>query len=212
MKPEPEQPLDTTTDQPTGCSETDAMIRLLDRPLAPIDLVETTARIGQPITPPERQTRSVLAFRLGVEWFAVTTRDVHRVTAPVPVHQIPHRSNAIIRGLCNIEGQLLICGSLRDLLGLTDDTALPAAELPAVKQRAHETQMVVLGEPHDEWVFEVDRVLGVVHVDLRSIQTPPVTIEHARDRYTDSIVSLGEVHAALLSTERLKAGLKAALS
>jgi hypothetical protein len=55
-------------------------------------------------------------------------------------------------------------------------------------------------------------VLGVVEIDLRSVQPPPVTIEHARDRYTDSIVSLGEASAALLSTDRLKAGFEAALS
>jgi chemotaxis-related protein WspD len=203
---EPARRPDSTVDQPTGADQTDAMIRLLDRPLSAADLVETTARIGQPITPPERETRSVLAFRLRAEWFAVVAGDVHRVTCPVVVHHIPHRSNAIIRGLCNIEGQLLICGSLRDLLGLVD------AEMPDAEQLSGDVRMLVLGEPHDGWVVEVDAVLGVVDIDLRSVQPPPVTVEHARDRYTDSIVSLCEARAALLSTDRLKAGFEAALS
>jgi chemotaxis-related protein WspD len=208
---EPERRPDSTADQPTAVDQTDAMIRLLDRPLSAADLVETTARIGQPITPPERETRSVVAFRLGAEWFAVAAGDVHRVTCPVPVHHVPHRSNAIIRGLCNIEGQLLICGSLRDLLGLVDGE-MPDAEMPDAEQLSGDVRMLVLGEPHDGWVVEVDAVLGVVDIDLRSVQPPPVTVEHARDRYTDSIVSLCEARAALLSTDRLKAGFEAALS
>src|SRR5580698_2152106 len=60
---------------------------------------------------------SVLIFRLGAEWLAFRTRAVAEVTTPRPVHRIPHRSNQVLVGLVNLQGQVQLCVSLRGLLG-----------------------------------------------------------------------------------------------
>ena len=70
---------------------------------------------------PERmhgEAVSVLIFRLGAEWLAFRTQAVAEVTTPRPVHRIPHRSNQILSGLVNLQGQVQLCVSLHGLLGV----------------------------------------------------------------------------------------------
>ena len=62
---------------------------------------------------------SVLIFRLGEEWLAFRTHTVAEVTLPRPVHRIPHRSNAVLSGMVNLQGQVQLCVSLHGLLGVT---------------------------------------------------------------------------------------------
>ena len=66
----------------------------------------------------DRESISVLIFRLGQEWLAFRTQTVAEVTLPRPVHRIPHRSNEILIGLVNLRGQLQLCVSLHGLLGV----------------------------------------------------------------------------------------------
>ena len=61
---------------------------------------------------------SVLIFRLGEEWLAFRTQAVAEVTTPRPMHRVPHRSNQILGGLVNLQGQVQLCVSLHGLLGV----------------------------------------------------------------------------------------------
>ena len=61
---------------------------------------------------------SVLIFRLGVEWLAFRTQTIAEVTTPRPVHRVPHRSNEVLLGLVNLQGQVQLCVSLHGLLGV----------------------------------------------------------------------------------------------
>ena len=36
-----------------------------------------------------------------------------------PVHRVPHRSNSVLTGLVNLQGQVQLCISLHGLLGVT---------------------------------------------------------------------------------------------
>jgi len=61
---------------------------------------------------------SVLVFRLRDEWLALKTIVFHEVSKARPVHSIPSRSNARFRGVVNMNGEMLLCVSLADILGL----------------------------------------------------------------------------------------------
>src|SRR5262245_17096595 len=73
----------------------------------------------------DRDLISVLIFRLGKEWLAFRTQAVAEVTAPRPVHRIPHRSSSILIGLVNLRGQLQLQVSLHGLLGVVNPAGSP---------------------------------------------------------------------------------------
>ena len=206
MKPTDNQLPPATVATDTHGQATDPMARLLDRPLTPSDLEETTRRVGQSIMPPDRQAERVLVFRLADETFALAATEVGRVTQAVSVHRIPHRSNRIVHGLCNIDGELRLCGSLSDLLGTAARDAATASA-PGIERR-----MVIMAEDHGGWAFAVDAVVGVRQVEGQRGMRPPVTVEQAHDRYTESLVLVDGAPVARLSAERLQAGFEAALA
>jgi chemotaxis signal transduction protein len=188
----------------------DAILRLLNRPLSEEDVRAATERVAQPLTAPRRDVDSLLVMRVGSEHLALFAVDVARITRVAAVRRIPHRTNAVIRGLCNVNGELLICGSLQSLLGLSEDEGETADGSDAGSRRR---RMVVFGDEADRWTVEVDEVEGVVNVETASYLPPPVTVGRALDRYTVSLAPLADGRlAALLDARRLASGFKGALS
>jgi chemotaxis-related protein WspD len=192
--------------------EVTAIQRLLDRPLTAETLAEQTERVAQPIETARRFTETVLVFELGGEWLAWPARHVARVTGPVREHSVPHRTNDVFRGICNIDGELVLNANLSSLLRI--DTA-PEPKTDRELQSDHETdetserRTLVVGKLDQRWAFPVDAVHGVVHVDPDHLQAPPLTVERALVRYTESVLVIGDHHAAVLNTERITAGFMA---
>jgi chemotaxis-related protein WspD len=184
-----------------------AMHQLLDRPLTDDDLRDATQRVAQPRSQPARDVASALLFRIGGEQLAVPATDVARVTQVSVVRRIPHRSNHIIRGLCNIDGELVICGSLRELLELPDEA--PIGNAVDGDQR----RMVVLGPESNRWAVKVDCVLGVRYFETASCKPPPVTVRQAMRCFTTSLLPMADDDVAtLLDVSQVLYGFKAALT
>jgi chemotaxis-related protein WspD len=188
----------------------DAMARLLDRPIRTEDLVEQTQRVATPVEEDRDRGASVLVFTIGAERFALPTTDIARTVPAVRPHRIPHRSNNIVRGLGNIDGELVLCASLRSLLGL----ARGSNERGAAGERAnsHDRQMIVVGDSNGRWALTVDRVLGIEYVTEDDRRAPPMTVERALQRYTESVFDLHSETVALLDATRIISGFEAALT
>jgi chemotaxis-related protein WspD len=170
---------------------------------------EATDRVSSSPTALQLDLISLLVFRVGEEVYTLPATDVASVTDVGIVRSIPHRSNAIIRGLCTVDGELLICASLVDLLELSTTDHDPSNNGPTASQR----RVVVLGEETDRWAFEVDQVLGVIAVEKSTFKNPPMTVERSNRRFTHRIVPLDEqTMASLLDTQRVVAGFRAALT
>jgi chemotaxis signal transduction protein len=189
-----------------GTLDGGAILRLLNRPLSPEDLREATERFARPLAQVEENLVSLLVFRTADELLALPVTAVAQVTPAAAVHWIPHRSNKIIRGLSNIDGELLICASLEDLLELAPSDA------PGPRDADNARRMIVLGPESDRWTVQVDEVIGVARVDPDAHKQPPLTVECSLRRYTESLVPLDQSIASLLSVERVLAGFQAALS
>lgn len=187
-----------------GTLDGGAILRLLDRPLSSDDLHEATERVARRPEIAEKDVVRLLVFQLGDELLACESLQVSQVVFAAAVHRIPHRTNKIIRGLCSVGGELLLCADLARLLDLNEPTAKAA---PSPGQR----QMIVLGEERDRWVVEVDSVAGVTTVPTSSLRKPPITVEAAAARYTKGLVPLDGRVAALLDVERMLSGLQGAL-
>ncbi|TWU30823.1 chemotaxis protein CheW [Novipirellula artificiosorum] len=180
-----------------------AIQRLLDKPLSLDDLRERTRRVAMPLEMGDQDVVRLLVFQVGEELMAVKAVEVHQVTQATPVHRIPHRSNHIIRGLCNLDGDLMLCADLEKLLDLREGT----------RDRTKEKQrwMIVLGDEPNHWVVEIDSVRGVIAFTQDTFRRPPITVDAALARYTKSLVPLDQETVALLDLQRVVSGFQAAL-
>jgi chemotaxis-related protein WspD len=104
---------------------------------------------------------------------------------------VPHRSNDVLLGIANHDGELLLCMSLEAALGIARSADRPRPAL------------VVIGEVRDRWAFEVDEVVGVLDVAEGGSREAPVTVTASRNGCVERLVSTDAGEAALLDVHGL---------
>jgi chemotaxis-related protein WspD len=139
---------------------------------------------------------SVLIFRLGEEWLAFRSQTIAEVTLPRPVHRVPHRSNSILAGLVNLQGQVQLCISLHGLLGVT---------APASSSR-----LIVLRDPDraETWAFAADEVLGVRRVSRSQWRSVPSTLINPAVGFSQAVLSWNGRSVGLLDEQRVFTALR----
>ncbi|WP_373377299.1 chemotaxis protein CheW [Cupriavidus nantongensis] len=119
-----------------------------------------------------------LVFRIGDEWLALPTATLGEVTAPCPVHSLPHRRDAAVLGLAAVRGNLLACLSLAHLF----DTGAAQAELDAAGSR-----FLILGQGRAAIALPVAEIAGIVRVRRAALQPLPATLARGSARYTQAL-------------------------
>ena len=176
---------------PARAGGSSGLDQLLSRPLTDADLDRATAGLALPLEERSRSRTSLLAVRAGGEILAVLATEAAKVVAPSAVHRVPHRSNAVFRGIVNHDGELLLCMSIEAALGL----AVPDAG-------AHRAFVVVeLGR--ERWAFGVDGVIGVTDVDAGGLRQPPMTVTAAKSGCVRSLARIAEGEAVVLDVHSL---------
>lgn len=179
-----------------------ALARLLDRPLIESDLHASTDDAAQPAETGERGRIGIALFGLGSESLALPASVVRRVTPFAPPVRIPHRSSGVLRGVCNVRGDLVLCADLRRLLGMA--------------ARAEETtdalRTMVIGPASAAWAFEVDALHGIGRIDPGALASAPLTVEHALGAFVLGLAEVEHRPVTVLDGERVLAGFKAALA
>ena len=92
--------------------------QLFEREAPPEYVDECTRRLTAADEVAGSDGHSLLLFRVGPEWLAIDTQAVVEVVEPRPIHRVPHRTDRLLLGLANIRGELHLCISLRELLGI----------------------------------------------------------------------------------------------
>lgn len=126
-------------------------------------------------------TFSAIIFRLSDELFALPVRVLQEVTHPCVIHTLPHRSNNLFLGLVNIRGEILLCASLGDLLGLESVTK------PLDSGIKEHRRMLVVGSG-GKWVFPVDEVHRIYRFHLNEFKATPVVVSKATETYTQGVI------------------------
>ncbi|ACK66065.1 CheW protein [Rippkaea orientalis PCC 8801] len=136
-------------------------------------------------------------FRVGQEWLALPVSVIKEITPCCPVHILPHRSNHVFLGIVNIRGEILMCISLRDLLGLphVDPVSSKTKKSltlggrsgisPVVYQR-----MIVIDIQDNRWVFPVDEISDIHRLSSDQLSNTPVVIAKTPDTYTKKILHI----------------------
>lgn len=111
---------------------------------------------------------SILVFRVGLEWLSFPTNILSEVANAKPVHRIPRNMNRYITGIVNINGEVNICYSLRELLGLSDSSDNNTDNANRKPKR-----LLVIEIESNNYVFLVDEVRGIIwHGDSDIVPVP----------------------------------------
>lgn len=81
-----------------------ATMKLLDRDLSTDYLDDWTRHIAHETKDSDLATQSVVIFRIGVEWLALTSFIFDEVVDLRPIHSLPQRRNGVVLGLVNVRG------------------------------------------------------------------------------------------------------------
>jgi chemotaxis-related protein WspD len=158
---------------------------------------ENDVRANHRITASDRL--SVGIFRLGAEWLALSADLFKEVTQVQTIHTLPHRSNSILLGLVNIRGEILMCVSLRQLLGIEASST----EITYEQGQAVYNRMVVVEKEGNPWVFGVDEIHGIHPIQREQIQEIPTTVAKRAETYTKGIIYWQDRRVGYLDDELL---------
>lgn len=148
-----------------------------------------------------RNDVGALIFRLGPEWLAFRTRAVVEAAHVRPIHRVPHRSNAVLRGLVNLRGQLQLCFSMRGLLGVPEpkgDGGSPRERLIVLRDR----------ERSEVWAFAADEVHGVEHFARGEFQPVPSTLANPAVSFSQAVIPWEDRTVGFLDEARVFAALR----
>jgi len=159
---------------------------------------EWTTHVARAKRGADGETQTVVIFRIGPEWLALPVRAVTEVADLRPIHSLPHRRSDVVLGLANVRGELLVCVSLGQVLGLEG----PAEVNREIRRGAHPRLLVIL---HDNVrsACPVDEVHGVHRVRSRELKNVPTTVARATATYSKAILSWKGVSVGLLDDELL---------
>jgi chemotaxis-related protein WspD len=152
----------------------DAAIRLLDREVPEDSLRERTAYVALRESVIDRGTKSIVIFRIGVEWLGLATDVFQEVAEECTVHTLPHRRGGIVAGLVNIRGELLLCVALETLLGLE-----PIPEVQGTEKAKLRSHLLVCNRKGDRLAFSVSEIFGIHRYKPADLRSVPATLANA---------------------------------
>ncbi|WP_165252427.1 chemotaxis protein CheW [Paludisphaera soli] len=155
-----------------------------------------------------RNDVGVLIFRLGQEWLAFRTQAVVEAALTRPVHRVPHRTNAVLRGLVNLRGQLQLCFSMYGLLGAADPRSSPTGDGEAAS--ASRERLIVLRDRDrsEVWAFAADEVHGVEHFARSALQGVPSTLANTAVSFSQAVIPWEGRSVGFLDEHRVFAALR----
>lgn len=140
-----------------------AAATLLDRGLAGPPAAATTGHFAQAEPAGDEDTHSAVIFRVGAEWFAVSTLLLDEIVGVRAIHSLPHRRNPALLGLANVRGELVTCVSIARLL-FGESAPLPQGRL------------IVMRHTSGRLAFPVDEVQHTHRYRLDSLMAVPPTV------------------------------------
>lgn len=171
----------------------DIAATLLDRPT--IDEIWDYQSDSQADDPAIGKTndRSALIFRLGNEWLGLEMRVLDEVIELRHVHRLPHRSNPVLLGLVNVRGELVVCVSLDQLLGIE-------AENP---EEGRSQRLLILRSASGLLAVPVDEVQHTHSFQTTDLIAPPATISRSAGSYTTDLLHWRGRNVAIIDDSRM---------
>ncbi len=158
--------------------------QLFDRP----QTEATTTRQTHPPTTnratanSEIESCSLALFRISQHWFALPAHLFQQVVTTRPIRPVPHRSNDRLQGLVNIQGELLLCINLKNLLDIPEPET-PNKTIP---------RLIIIQWENDRWSFVVDEFQGIESIAPQQLLSPPSNVLRSAHTFTHSLLPWNE--------------------
>jgi chemotaxis signal transduction protein len=120
--------------------------------------------------------QSAVVFRVGGEWFALSTVVLDEIVAMRAIHSLPHRRNPALLGLVNVRGELVVCVSIARLL-----VGDAAAQLQG--------RLVVLRHGAGRLAFPVDEVQHAQRYRPGELKPVPATVARSGSSFTRGLLT-----------------------
>ncbi|MBV8580712.1 MAG: chemotaxis protein CheW [Candidatus Eremiobacteraeota bacterium] len=159
---------------------------------------EWTRHVAAPAVEIDHTRVSVMMFRLGTDVLGILTGAFKEITERRTVHAIPHRGAGGVLGVVNVRGELVVCVSLREIIGIAGGE--PAARDGHAGEHA---RMIVVERGHARTAFPVDEVYGTHDVRAADLGTVPMTIANATAAFTNAVLTWRGKTVALLDEHLL---------
>jgi len=156
---------------------------LLDRDVTTAYLDEWTGHFSHARRDEAADTESVVVFRIGDEWLGLPSAVFSEFVEMRGIHSLPHRRSGALLGLTNVRGELLVCMSLAEVLGIAAE-----AKSKERRQRAVYRRLVVVHDKGSRIVFPVDEVEGIHRFHPGQLTEVPSTVENATATYTKAML------------------------
>jgi chemotaxis-related protein WspD len=179
--------------------------RLLDRALPEGYRHAWTAHYAQKKALGKQARMSVLVFRISNEWLALPTQAFQEVAELRLIHSLPHRRQAIVLGLANVRGELVICVSLGRALGV--ENVAPRPNLRTMYDR-----LLVARWDGQRLAFPVDEVYGIHRFDLGQVKPAPAVVSKSTQTYSRGVLQWQQHTVGFLDAELLFSFLNRSLS
>jgi chemotaxis-related protein WspD len=173
--------------------------QILDRERVAEGLEETTRLFATEKLDEHANDRSAFLFRVASEWLALPTSVLDEVADLRAIHSLPHRRSGVVLGLVNVRGELLVCVSLAQLLGIE----AVAETTTARGQRIVHRRLLVMRNASGRLAFPVDEVHGTRRFDEQELKPVPTTVAKASASYSKAMISWREHAVGLLDEELL---------
>ncbi|MFY2764168.1 chemotaxis protein CheW [Arenimonas sp. MALMAid1274] len=169
--------------------------QLLDResPLEDSDEIPSDTRRAT-------STRTALVFRLGQQWLGLPPGLVAEVAANPPVRRLAHRTDGRIEGVVNVRGELRLCVSLVELLGLGRRDPGGAT-----------ARLVLVEDESGPLAFRCDEVRGLLPYSDDAVEPPPDTLRAPLDACVRAMMPTASGHVALLDADAVTRLLRSAV-
>lgn len=172
--------------------------RLSHTPLEAGDLAQAAEFWAQTRAPLHTSYEApLMIFRVVDEWFALSLRAIAQVAEPRPVHHLPHRGHALVRGVVNIRDQLYPCVCLQTLLGLR------ASLSQLTPPRRVFARMLVLEHEHGSYACAVEETSEVMRYTATQVLSAPATVSQDKQHFLRGMLKCDSRTIGLLDEDRL---------
>lgn len=170
---------------------------LLNRPYTDEFINEWSRIYQQKKDIEEKYDHSVIVFRVGDEWYGLSTGLFREVAEMRQIHSIPHRRNRVLRGIVNLRGELEICVSLGNLFHLSKGTK------KTEKGKISYERLIMIEKNHERYVFPVSEVAGIQHFNHNHVNRAPSTINMGESNFIKGIIRYENRDIGLIDDEIL---------
>ena len=141
---------------------------------------------------------------------ALSARLCVEIVSMRPIRRVPHRSDRMLLGLASVRGELLLCFSLANLLGLEPTSRLepasrlePSAETSAAANTVAQVlqRMLVARKDRFNLAFPVDEVMGMHRFHRDTVRAIPATVAHAVPQFSRGMLTADGRKIGLLDDE-----------